>query len=123
MNTQAQSRSTQSRAASAAATTQRTNGAGAAAILAAGIGCLMVALLAILGDKSAFFHSFFIFSKQAGPLSGVSTCAIVMWLACWGVLHALWRRRTVETARISFVAILLLVLGMLLTFPPIADLF
>jgi hypothetical protein len=113
---------TLSRVETSSETAQRSNGAGAAAILAAGVGCLMVALLAILGDKSAFLHSFFIFSKPAGPLSGVSTCAIAIWLACWGVLHASWRRRTLVLARVSVVAILLLVLGMLLTFPPIADL-
>lgn len=108
---------------SAPAIAERSNGAGAAAILAAGIGCLAVAVLAILGDQSAFFHNFFIFSKPTGPLSGVTTSAVVIWLACWAVLHALWRKRNVALARVNTVAILLLVLGLLLTFPPIADLF
>jgi uncharacterized protein YbjT (DUF2867 family) len=102
---------------------ERTNGAGAAAILAAGIGCLMVAGLAILGDKSAAMGSFFVFVKPTGPLSGVTTCAIAVWLACWALLHARWRGRTVALGRVGAAAITLLILGVLLTFPPIADLF
>ncbi len=102
---------------------ERTNGAGAAAILAAGMGCLMVAVLAIVGDKSAAMGRFFIFVKPTGPLSGVTTCAIAVWLACWAVLHARWRERAVAIGRVSAAAIALLILGVLLTFPPIADLF
>ena len=102
---------------------EHTNGAGAAAILAAGIGSLMLALLAILGDQSSFFHTFFVFSRPTGPLSGVTTCAIAVWLVCWAVLHALWRKRTVALGRIGAAAIVLLLLGLILTFPPIADLF
>ena len=48
------------------------NGPAAAAILAAGIGCFMVALFALLGDKIAAFKSMMIFYKPTGPLSGVT---------------------------------------------------
>ncbi len=108
---------------SASPSTIQTNGAGAAAILAAGIGSFLLAVFAIAGDKSAALKSFFIFSKPTGPLSGVTTCAILVWLAVWIVLHARWRKRAVNLGRINGVAIVLLLLGLLLTFPPIADLF
>jgi hypothetical protein len=106
-----------------AVTTARPNGAGAAAILAAGIGAFLVAVIAILADQSAAIKSAMIFSKPTGPLSGVTTCAIVLWLASWAVLHARWRNRSVALARINAAAFALLILGLLLTFPPIADLF
>jgi hypothetical protein len=99
------------------------NGSGAAAILAAGIGAFMVAFFAIAADKMASFTSLMIFWKPTGPLSGVTTCAIVVWLAAWAVLELCWRGRDVALARICAAAFVLLGLSLLLTFPPIADLF
>jgi hypothetical protein len=101
----------------------RPNGAGAAAILAAGIGAFLLAVFAILADQSAAVKSLMIFCQPTGPLSGVTTCAIVLWLAAWAVLHARWRNQSVALARVNAVAFALLILGLLLTFPPIADLF
>lgn len=121
----AQIGSTQSRPTSTAAhgTAAQTNGAGAAAVLSAGIGSFLLAVFAIIGDKSAAAKSFFIFSKPTGPLSGVTTSAIIVWIAVWIVLHLRWRGRSVKLARTNAIAITLLVLAVLLTFPPIANLF
>ena len=99
------------------------NGKGAAAILAAGIGSFLVAVLSILGDQSAYFKKLFIFYTPTGPLSGVTTSAIVGWLLAWFILHRLWHWRNVAMARVAVVSLSLLFLGLLLTFPPIADLF
>jgi hypothetical protein len=99
------------------------NGAGAAAILAAGIGAFLVAVFAILADQSAAIKSLMVFWKPTGPLSGVTTCAIVLWLAAWAILHARWRNQSVALTRVNAAAFALLILGLLLTFPPIADLF
>ena len=107
----------------AAPSPSRPNGAGAAAILAAGIGVFLVAVLAILADQSAAIKSLMIFWKPTGPLSGVTTCAIMLWLAAWTILHTRWRNRNVTLARVNAAAFVLLILGLLLTFPPIADLF
>jgi hypothetical protein len=101
----------------------RPNGAGAAAILAAGSGTFLLAVFAILADQSAAIKSLMIFWKPTGPLSGVTTCAIVLWLAAWAILHARWRNRSVALTRVNAAAFALLILGLLLTFPPIADLF
>jgi hypothetical protein len=99
------------------------NGGGAAALLAAGIGSFLVALFALLADKIPAIKSLMNFYRPTGPLSGVTTCAIVAWLAAWMILHARWRKRTVAIASISTAALVLLILTVLLTFPPIADLF
>jgi hypothetical protein len=114
--------STQNASASAIASA-RPNGAGAAAILAAGIGAFLVAVFAILADQSPAIKSLMIFWKPTGPLSGVTTCAIVLWLASWAILNMRWRNRNVALARVNAAAFALLILGFLLTFPPIADLF
>lgn len=98
------------------------NGAGAAAVLAAGIGSFCIGLFAVLADKSPAFKSLMIFSRPTGPLSGVTSCAIAAWLLCWALLHARWRSRAVELARVCLIALGLLALGVLLTFPLLADL-
>jgi uncharacterized membrane protein len=100
-----------------------TNGSGAAAILSAGIGSFALAVLAFAADKSAFFKSRLNFYKPTGPLSGVTTVALLIWLLIWGILELRWRNRTVATGRIAAIALLLLGLGLALTFPPVIDLF
>jgi hypothetical protein len=100
-----------------------TNGSGAAAILAAGIGSFALAVLACAGDKSAAVKNSLIFYKPTGPLSGVTTTAILIWFVTWGILEWRWRNRTVGVGRISAIALALLGLSLLLTFPPIVDLF
>lgn len=99
------------------------NGSGAAALLAAGIGSLALAVLAIAADHIASVKSLMVFSKPTGPLSGVTTSAVLLWLVVWVALEALWHKKNVALGRISVAALALLVLGLLLTFPPLADLF
>jgi hypothetical protein len=99
------------------------NGSGSAAILAAGIGSFAVAVLACAGDKLAGVKNILVFYKPTGPLSGVTTTAIVIWLFSWGILEWRWRKSSVAAGRISAVALALLSLSLLLTFPPVVDLF
>ena len=100
-----------------------TNGSGAAAILAAGIGSFTLAVLACAGDKVAAIKNSLIIYKPTGQLSGVTTTAILIWLVAWGILEWRWRNRTVGVGRISVVTIALLGLSLMLTFPPVVDLF
>jgi hypothetical protein len=99
------------------------NGSGSAAILAAGIGALALSLLAISADKVVSVKQLMVFYKPTGPLSGVTTSAILVWLLAWAILNARWRGRNVAVARVSVIALILLGLSLLLTFPPVADLF
>lgn len=64
-----------------------------------------------------------LFYKPTGPLSGVTTSAILVWLVAWTILNARWRGRNVAVARVHAVAFLPLGLSLLLTFPPVADFF
>lgn len=98
------------------------NGSGAAAILAAGIGCGMVGILAFAGDASATIGSLLNFYNPTGTLSGVTTTSIIVWLVVWFVLDRLWRTRTIAMGKVSAVAYALLAVGFLLTFPPFMDL-
>jgi hypothetical protein len=100
----------------------RTNGSGAAAILAAAVGCFALAVLACAGDKSAAIKKLLNFYNPTGPLSGVTTVAILTWLVTWGVLEWRWQSKTVAVTRITGLALALLGLSLLLTFPPVVDL-
>lgn len=99
------------------------NGSGAAAILSAGIGAFMLAVFAIAADKVASIKSMMVFYKPTGPLSGVTTSAILVWLIVWVILERRWSKRNVGLGRVSAVALVLLGLSLLLTFPPVVDLF
>jgi hypothetical protein len=98
------------------------NGVGAAAILAAGIGSFLVGAIAVLADKWPAMRSALIFSKPTGPLSGVTTTAIALWLLVWLALHLRWHRKNVALRPVLGAALVLLALALLLTFPPVGDL-
>jgi fluoride ion exporter CrcB/FEX len=97
------------------------NGPAAAAILSAGFGCFILGVLAVLTDAFKPLAKLLTFYLPTGPLSGVSTMAILLWLAAWFILAACWRTKSVAIARTNALAFLFLTLGILLTFPPFAD--
>jgi hypothetical protein len=98
------------------------NGPGAAAILAAGIGSGALGVLAFAGDTFPAVRRALTFWTPTGPLSGVSLLTIVVWLVAWYGLSRRWGTSDVSLLRINVAAFLLLVLGVLLTFPPVMDL-
>lgn len=98
-----------------------TNGSGAAAVLAAGMGSFALAVLACLADKEPVLSNLLTFYKPTGSLSGVTTSAILIWIVSWFILEWRWRSRTVAIGRIAAVALALLGLSLLLTFPPVVD--
>lgn len=98
------------------------NGPGAAAVLAAGIGCAAIGILDFAGDASDAIGRMLNFYNPSGTLSGVTTVAIIVWLVTWFALNRRWRTRTVAMLQVNVAAFALLAVGFLLTFPPIIDL-
>jgi hypothetical protein len=98
------------------------NGPGAAAILAAGIGCATLGVFDLAGDASPAIGQAFVFWQPTGTLSGVTVCAIVVWLLAWLVLSRRWAQRNVNLTGVTLVAFSLLAVGLALTFPPFMDL-
>lgn len=99
------------------------NGSGGAAILAGGIGMFAVGVLAIAADKFVLLGKLLVFYPQTGKLSGVTCTAILVWLLSWAILEWRWGKRDVTLARVNAIAFVLLGLSLLLTFPPVAELF
>jgi hypothetical protein len=98
------------------------NGPAGAAILSAGIGCFAIGVLAVIGDGSKEMAGLFTFYRPTGPLSGVSSLGIALWLVVWLVLAKCWRTRTVAIGKVNLAAFIFLALGLLLTFPPFGNL-
>jgi hypothetical protein len=97
-------------------------GSAAAAILSTGIGCFLLGALAVLADASKPFARSLTWYRPTGPLSGVTSLAILIWLVLWFSLAALWRRKPIGLRPVLAAACAFLALGILLTFPPFADL-
>ena len=88
-----------------------------------GFGCFALGVLAVAADGSKSLSAALNFYNPAGPLAGVTTVAIALWLGAWSILAARWKTKTVAFAKVSIAAFTLLGLALLLTFPPIGDLF
>lgn len=97
------------------------NGAAAAAILAAGVGCVSVSLCAWLGDAVPVIAHAFNWYPPTGPLSGVSTTAIAVWLIVWFVCHRRWKGSAMPMAIIGVISLTCLAVAFLLSCPPIGD--
>jgi len=97
-------------------------GAAWSAILAAAAGCAALGILTLLTETWARASQLLTFSKAAGDLSGVTTLSVLIWLSIWVFLHARWKTRAVTASGWILAASLILILiGLLGTFPPIAD--
>jgi hypothetical protein len=99
------------------------NGPVAAAVVSCGFGCFILGVLAVAADGSKSLAAALNLYHPAGPLSGVTTIAIASWLIAWAVLSGLWKNKQLAFGKVSAIAFTLLGLGLLLTFPPIGDLF
>jgi len=100
-----------------------TNGAAAAAILAAGIGIFAFGAAVCLAQAVKAVGNFFTFSAAVGPLSGKTSAGIVVWVAAWLILGLMWKDRQVSLGKVFSVTLVLIALGLLATFPPFFDMF
>lgn len=109
------------------------SGPPAAAMIAAGIGSVVLGLGVIANEYSAQiksaigidFNAFLQFDKNfgigsgVGPLSGKVILAVIAFVASWIILHFAWRGREVDLGRAFVATLILLGIGFALTFPPI----
>jgi hypothetical protein len=93
------------------------NGGAAAALLAAGIGCVVLGVLSILTNVFDSLSNALKFYGLADDISGVSTLMVVVWLLSWLILHQLWKKRQVNFPWVFVFTLILIALGLLGTFP------
>jgi hypothetical protein len=89
----------------------------AAAILAAGIGCLALGVLTTLAAASESIADWLNWNDDVGPLSGKTLMAVIVWVVAWAILHAVYRTKPFETRRALTIALVLIALGAVGTFP------
>jgi heme/copper-type cytochrome/quinol oxidase subunit 3 len=94
-----------------------------AAILAGGIGCLALGVFTTLAEASTSVADKLAWSDKVGPLSGKTIMTVILWLVSWAILHAVYRNRAAETKQALTIALVLIGLGVLLTFPTFFQLF
>jgi hypothetical protein len=95
----------------------------AAAILAGGIGCLALGLFTTLAEASSSFSDWLSWDDDVGPLSGKTALAVIVWLISWAMLHVVYRAKPFETRRALTIALVLVALGVLGTFPTFFQIF
>ncbi len=98
-------------------------GVAAAAFVAAGIGCMAVGLFTTLAAISAGVNDLLNWWGPAGPLTGKTGVALILWLVAWLVLHQLWKTKTVNLGTAFFATLVLIALGLIGTFPTFFELF
>ncbi|MFG2059299.1 hypothetical protein ACGFI9_35330 [Micromonospora sp. NPDC048930] len=89
----------------------------AAAILAAGVGGLTLGIVTTLVEASTGFKDALNWNNDVGPLSGKTIVSVVVWLVAWAALHLVYRSKQYETRRALIIALVLIGLGVVGTFP------
>jgi hypothetical protein len=99
------------------------NGGVVAALLAASIGCAVFGAMVVGAAASQDLAALLTVSEPVGPLSGKGLTAVAAWLASWVALHAVLRRRDVSFPTGFRLALVLVGVGLLGTFPPFYERF
>ena len=97
------------------------DGPALAAILSAAIGTFVLGINVVLADVSKGAKDFFNWYDPAGPLSGKTSVAVIVWLVSWFIFHQAWKKKEVRFTIVWGAAQLLITGGFLLTFPPIFE--
>ena len=95
------------------------NGPVAAALLAGGIGSAVLGLATFSVELSEAVKNLLNWYKPVGPLMGKSSLGILAFVLSWVILNALWKGKETNFNRIATVALVLVVIGLILTFPPV----
>jgi hypothetical protein len=95
----------------------RPEGPIAAAIIAGGVGAAALGLFTTLAEASTDIKDWLDWDSDVGPLSGKTIMAVIVWLVAWAVLHVVYRGKPYETRRAFIIAVVLVGLGVLGTFP------
>lgn len=95
------------------------NGPVAAALLAGGIGSAILGLVTISVEASEVIKTSLNWYKPVGPLMGKSSVGILAFVLSWLILNYLWKGKDTNFSRVATVAMVLVVIGLILTFPPV----
>ncbi len=93
-----------------------------AALIAAGIGAFVLGIMVILNEANvANISNSLKWVGPVGPLSGKVGISVIFFLLSWVGLHFAFRTRAVKLTTSFVTSLVLVALGLLLTFPPIVQ--
>lgn len=95
------------------------NGPVAAALLAGGIGSAVLGLVTLGVEASSAIKTAMNWYNPVGPLMGKSSLGIIAFFLSWAILNTIWKGKETDFNRIATVAIILVVVGLIFTFPPV----
>lgn len=98
------------------------NGPVAAAMLAAGIGCLFLGIMTCLAENVTVIGNAINFYNPVGNLTGKTWIAFLAWFISWGILASKWKDQEVNFGKVYTATLILVALGIMMTFPPFFDL-
>lgn len=98
-------------------------GAAAAALLAAGAGCLTLGVLTVATQVSSAVADGLAFSPKVGPLSGQAIVSAIVFFVTWKGLERVLRGRSVSEGRVYLASAVMVGIGLVLTFPPVYQAF
>ncbi len=90
-----------------------------AAMIASGIGSLVLGLAIILSEASAGFKTFVTWNAGVGALSGKSGLSVIAFVVSWVALHYVFKTKPLSLMTSFIITLVLVALGILLTFPPV----
>lgn len=90
-----------------------------ASMIASGIGSLVLGIAIVLAEVNVDIKTFLTWNTGVGPLSGKTGVSIIAFVISWVVLHYAFQRRAISLTTSFVVTLVLVVLGLLLTFPPV----
>jgi hypothetical protein len=98
-------------------------GPAAAAMVAGGTGTFVIGLLTTLAEASEGIKDALNLTNPVGPLSGKTAFGVIVWLIVWFLLNSVLKNKNVDLGKAFTVTIILVIAGLLLTFPPFFELF
>lgn len=90
-----------------------------AAMIGSGIGSLVLGIAIVLSEANADFKTFVTWNAGVGPLSGKTGLAVIAFILSWVILHYVFKNNPISLSRAFVVTLVLTVIGILLTFPPV----
>jgi hypothetical protein len=93
------------------------SGPAAALILAGGIAVFCMGLVTTLGEASTGIADGLQWNDRVGPLSGKTLITVIVFALAWAALTVVWRRANPPLRSITIASTVLIVLGLVGTFP------
>ncbi len=96
-----------------------------AAFLGVGLGSFLFGLIVLIAESKAGagFSAALNVVKPVGALSGKTTLGVIAFVLSWIGFRFAFKNRAIKLSMIFTISIVLLVLGLLMTFPPVFELF